>query len=48
MKLRCSLFCATFLVVVFMPEVFAQRSPSQPVLYRIAEVGTFGGPNSRL
>jgi probable HAF family extracellular repeat protein len=47
MKLRCSLFCATFLVVVFMPEVFAQRSPSQPVLYRIAEVGTFGGPNSR-
>jgi hypothetical protein len=46
MKKLFTALCAVFLTTC-MPELFAQRSPSRPVLYRIAEVGTFGGPNSR-
>lgn len=47
MKIRRSILCATLLVTVCMPGLFAQKSPSRSTLYRVAEVGTFGGPNSR-
>jgi probable HAF family extracellular repeat protein len=47
MKIHRSILCAALLVAVCVPGLFAQKSPSRPTLYRIAEVGTFGGPNSR-
>jgi probable HAF family extracellular repeat protein len=46
MKKLVTALCATFLATSCVPELFAQKSPSRPTLYRIAEVGTFGGPNS--
>jgi probable HAF family extracellular repeat protein len=47
LRIHGSILCATLVVAVCMPGLFAQKSPSRPTLYRIAEVGTFGGPNSR-